>query len=663
MLLEEPSRYIHRTVRVSAPQSMLPSSEPKKEKRKKKLSSILPELESLDVIAESSEHSESSSTHTPMNENIIQSPARKKSPKRSPNHKVKGAKLPATISEVDEGDALKRRSRNLNSPPSLHMGHANTIPEQCENDSTGETDKLTESDNEGGDEESDYEDGEGSEESLDVVPQPASLINFLQKPGTKQQVTELPSFDADSSVMMFDYDGEDNDEGGDFSSSKNSVASLSYNGEEDDELTWRLDPSQSLSDWTITVVNKGTGTAEHYHVHKNLLAVGKRKSEYFAGIFREQRKARSHSNVTKLILPDTAARMIPMLLDYIYSNESVLDLSSETATGLRYLAQFFGIRVLFERIMRFIQKDLSLKTLASYYKGSADLGDKKVLAIAARHCARNIHLIDQTHNLMEVMDPPFFCKVLSSPGSEGVEKVMHLSLLVAKYCELHKDRLDEPIFLKLTCEENLPQVHHRAALSLLSMEADLVVATSVMSLMSITSLQERCIKSLASHWRELTELDPERTTQVCRKLPSRVVTELLIKSLESAKKDGNRQGSARVLVKGSQKGAKPKDEATMKREYEDAVAKIKAEFDEKMSHLQELCYEKDKHIKGYFEELGRYQRLPNTLEGKLVTSGRSVKPTLMPDVGKHSADGYLIVGKKKGSPKYPVFYYKGEEGG
>jgi hypothetical protein len=176
--------------------------------------------------------------------------------------------------------------------------------------------------------------------------------------------------------------------------------------------------------------------------------------------------------------------------------------------------------------------------------------------------------------------------------------------------------------------------------------------------MTMTSLQERCIKGLATNWRELTELDPLRTAQVCRKLPSIVVTELLLRSLDHAKVDNNRHTSTRVLVRREGGKGKVKDDTAIKKEYQEALDRLKAEYDKKTSHLQELCYEKDKHIKKHYEEICRYQRLPNTLEGKLVVSGRSVQPSIMPDVGKHSVDGYVLAGKKKGSAKYPVFFYK-----
>jgi hypothetical protein len=109
-------------------------------------------------------------------------------------------------------------------------------------------------------------------------------------------------------------------------------------------------------------------------------------------------------------------------------------------------------------------------------------------------------------------------------------------------------------------------------------------------------------------------------------------------------------------------GSKSKagEESSMKKEYQESIDRLKTEFDTKTAHLQELCYEKDKHIKVYYEELSRYQRLPNNPDGKLVPSGRSVQPSKMPELGKHNVEGYVLTGKKKDSSKYPIFYYKSD---
>jgi len=350
----------------------------------------------------------------------------------------------------------------------------------------------------------------------------------------------------------------------------------------------------------------------------------------------------------------------------MYSHETTLHLTSDTAPGVRFLSQFFGVRPLFEKVMRFIQKDLSLKTLVSYYYASRELDDTKISNLCARHTARNVHLIDTSHALIQAIDADFFAKVLACPGLE--DRKMHVSLLVTKYCQLHRDSLSSDTFLALTHENNLPVVHHSACMSLLEIEAS-VVPTSIASMMGgMTSLQERCIKGLASHWREITEHDPEQTARVCRKLSSTVVTELLLRSLEHAKKEGDRQAQSAVLARNvkTQKAKNGKhasssvDGSKTKVEHEDALQKLKNEYEEKLKHLQDVCYEKDKHIKNYYEELNKFERVPNTTEGRLVHSGKKEQPTIMPSIGKHSKDGYLLSGRKLGGEKYPVFYYKDE---
>jgi len=558
----------------------------------------------------------------------------------------------------------KSSSRSRRRPPSAAAQKTEEDDGHSSGDGTygrvrSTSDTGTSDDNDTGDEgdasdvTSDSGDEEGSLES------PLDAIAEGRTPKKLSLQEKLNALDPNSSVMMFDFDGEIDDDAtghGDMS-----VRSLPIM-ENQEELTWRLDPSESMSDWTLRVYNKGTKTTDEYHVHKNILAVGKRRSEYFVNIFRQRGRNSTDDPVSEVVLVNRAAVAVPVLLDYMYtSNEAALQLTSDVAPGLRFLSQFFGVRQLFDRVMRFIQRDLSLKTMVAYYRASRELEDKKISNLVVKHCARNIQLIDTNHELIQVIDPELFSKVLSSPGLD--ERKMHVSLLVTKYCQLHRDHLNSETFLAITHESNLPVVHHTAAISLMGIEADLVVPTSIASMMgSMTDLQERCIKGLSAHWRELTEQDPEQTTRVCRKLPSSVVTELLLRSLEHAKKEGDRQAQNAVLARNvkTQK-AKPKpgaDGSKSKTEHEAAMEALKKEYEEKLTHLQDVCYEKDKHIKNYYQELNKFERLPNGTEGKIVQSGRKEQPTVMPTIGKHSKEGYLLSGKKLGGAKFPLFYYK-----
>ena len=68
------------------------------------------------------------------------------------------------------------------------------------------------------------------------------------------------------------------------------VGSLDDDEDDETELTWRLDARKSLSDWAVVVTTKETRITQVYNVHKNYLAVGPRKSLYFAREFATHNK-------------------------------------------------------------------------------------------------------------------------------------------------------------------------------------------------------------------------------------------------------------------------------------------------------------------------------------------------------------------------------------
>jgi hypothetical protein len=103
-----------------------------------------------------------------------------------------------------------------------------------------------------------------------------------------------------------------------------------------DLLLWRQDPEESYSDWTLLISyettdeNEKTATkTDEYHLHKGILAVGPRKSEYFARLFKAGgRFAESSSNTSRIILTELEANAFPHFLDYLYSVDD-LEISTE----------------------------------------------------------------------------------------------------------------------------------------------------------------------------------------------------------------------------------------------------------------------------------------------------------------------------------------------
>jgi hypothetical protein len=300
---------------------------------------------------------------------------------------------------------------------------------------------------------------------------------------------------------------------------------------------------------------------------------------------------------------------------------------------------------MFKQATEFLLKDISLSNIITYYKHSVILSDEKITAMAARHLSRNIMKIEPAGDLIKTMDPDFFLTVLSAPEIDSKTKHYHVSFLVAEYCKINKETMDAAVFLKLIDEKILPVVDHSVALLMLEMEADIdVVTTSVLKFSSITSLQKRCIKDLSYHWKELSEVEREQVSRVCRKLPSGVVTELLMRSLSQAKRKADSKTDSEpkmalrklvdeVVVTNKSKKDKDSDSSTpegsrkqeaqrlnqakkeydvkivdLKRGHQEEMAHLKKEYETNLFKLRDVCLDTDKYIASYWQELQRYVR-------------------------------------------------------
>jgi hypothetical protein len=296
-------------------------------------------------------------------------------------------------------------------------------------------------------------------------------------------------------------------------------------------LAWRLDPVDALSDWTIRVTNKDDQSIHNFHVRKSVLASGIRRSEYFVQVF--QRNASKTHSVTDVGFSTAAIRAMPYVLDYMYSTKPP-KISSEWAMGMRFLAQFFGLKLLFKTVMDFIQKDLSMSTILPYCRDSINLKDEKMMGVSSRHIGRNILQLPEDHPVLDLIDPPFLMDIVSVAGFESEGRDLHKAKVVAAYIEKRRYDMDENIFLALTAEDVLPVFYPKTALFLLGLEVDIV--KSLHGSDAFTPLETRCIRDLALHWTELSESDPKQTATIMSKLPPHVVSELLNQSLSSAKK-------------------------------------------------------------------------------------------------------------------------------
>lgn len=454
--------------------------------------------------------------------------------------------------------------------------------------------------------------------------------------------------------------------------------------EEERKLSWRLDPMESHSDWTIVVQHQGTETRDTYHTHKNILAVGPCKSDYFASLFRSTHLAESQDNTSHIVLEEPAANAMPIMLDFIYDiPRHKLDICTSHVVALRYLSKYFGIRILYRKVMEFHKKDMTLDNISTYIQDAAVFHDESILKLAATKCLDNLQqLADE--RLLEQMDPSFFLRILSNPEVDTCSVSCQMSTLLVKYCQIHKDELTKELFEALTDRKYIPQIDREAAVALLELEVAICGVESKESGPSSSCLQKRCIKVLALHWKDFAQHDkmPSSTLQ---KLPSTVLVELMEKTILVAKQ--NHCDLERSKLTDSMSLEEHVEELKRKKAEMEVTHKLelqhcRQEGCEKANHLRSLLAEKDRQLLEYRREWDKMIRVPPNYKGfsdtrqstfhhqaanepfdsasnRMGRFGR-IRPTAMPRIGESSEDGFLVLDTNGGIPhkRWPVFYYK-----
>mmetsp|Transcript_15953 Transcript_15953/g.34677 ORF Transcript_15953/g.34677 Transcript_15953/m.34677 type:complete len:503 (-) Transcript_15953:223-1731(-) len=316
-----------------------------------------------------------------------------------------------------------------------------------------------------------------------------------------------------------------------FNAGSYGFGSTDRSGNQDDDeapLSWRLDEGDSLSDWKIVVTRASGGgsggrksnkkappATATYHVHKNILAVGPKRSEYFASLFKSRNQVPELANATSEIeLEDSAADAFPVMLDFIYNarDDSIDDVSTNNAVALRYLAQYFQIRSLFMKVTKFVEKDLRPENSPTYILEATTYHDVKLANAAIDICAAEYVSIDVKH--FEKLPPALLVKIFSSDNLDNGGS-LHLSKIVAHYCETHVDdddeKIDEAVFVSLTDEKIMPHIDNKAALPLLrSLTAISFDDSSTKVKASAKKAKKRCIDALSVSWTDIATVKTSR---------------------------------------------------------------------------------------------------------------------------------------------------------
>ena len=319
-----------------------------------------------------------------------------------------------------------------------------------------------------------------------------------------------------------DQEKNDESDSAEYDPSSNTEVPVSADG-----LSWRQNPSESFSDWTIEVVQTETQEKERFHVHRRVLAVGPKRSEYFARIF----KKKNTSNKSVLNLGKLEYSVFPMMLDYMYAGVN-LHLNTTRAYALYSLAENVEVSSILQSVTEFYEKIMTKDNIIHFITLGRGFCDKTLLEAAIGKCAEELRSIDQT--VSAKLEPAILLRILQKlktlPRNYKCSS-SHLSELVAECVRSNIYSLTHESLRLLTEKDLLPHIEAVAAVKILAAENKLCRRGDVPKFEN-TSLHERCVSSITTQWKELRKIiadDPLLSGEV-KAISSAVLCEILMRT-------------------------------------------------------------------------------------------------------------------------------------
>jgi len=281
-----------------------------------------------------------------------------------------------------------------------------------------------------------------------------------------------------------------------------------------------------------------------YHVHKAILSVGPRRSDYFAALFKQSHLSEFATSTSRIQLEPSAADSFPALLDYIYT-EKKIKFNTKNATAIRHLAHYFGMRPLWKQASAFIRGDFSVETAATYLTEAMLYHDEKLELASIDILAERIEEISR--RTLTKLSPSSFERMFASPRLKCRSR--KLSEIVLKYCQTQGGSVDMSLLMKCTRSEVMPSVSRKAALPLLKV----AVAGEERAGFNLSDtdnvLRARCVETCVEEWKETLakpllalECRDKNISRILgasslehRDLPLAIQVELLEKALCAAK--------------------------------------------------------------------------------------------------------------------------------
>ena len=320
------------------------------------------------------------------------------------------------------------------------------------------------------------------------------------------------------------------------------------------QLTWRMDPETSFSDWTLQVSHDDSilDEIDTYHVHKVILAVGPRRSEYFANCF-VQSMQEQMTNTTKVTYSRDMAALFPILLDYIYGGCTGLFSNPQQAIGAYKLADYFQIQGLGEESVKYLDAFMAKMSITDFPMLFHDLLEtesllKRATEKLAKYAPRLtdtvacqlpidilLSLIEQARidafsspsSLSNQRDGYFF----GLRAAEQEAKEQRMSALIVSWLEQNRESLTSERFQEILGILLNYTLNSISALTLLIIEG--MNSDELQEDAPLTQLQTKCVKLVAEveRFRENSRMKTEvDLLQRLRLLPKHILCHILARS-------------------------------------------------------------------------------------------------------------------------------------
>jgi len=307
------------------------------------------------------------------------------------------------------------------------------------------------------------------------------------------------------------------------------MATMSLTGTALDEnkkgYGWRLDPTQSFSDWEIKIVAE-SGDIKQYNVHRMALAAGPRKSEYFADLFGKQVNNFKNQRL-RLEMPDESAKVFPVFLDFVYGENDLESVQEkEDAYAVYEQAEFFDTPLLKDAVANWCRKRLQWYNIPDFFPELERFQDAGPLVrMAVDLCA--VEFEELGTDFGGKIEPKYLQMIFENLVDRGFKferGADYVSEMILESCTAHTT-MDEAAFLGLTDMRFLPTAPVEAVLRLLAAEG-VVCGPNL----GASTLQSRCIKSLSENWEYFSFQFPSKDDMAAAMigLPKNVMAQLLV---------------------------------------------------------------------------------------------------------------------------------------